>query len=441
MKKINVDGRSVNIRKREGKKRTSYEYYIEVDSEDGQRKRISKSGFRTVSDAKAAGRKALLEYNHPEEQKENKEILFKDALTSHVFDLSSSGQIKETTAEGYMKLVNSYILSGTIVRKDKTYTKLNGSIEIPNPIPQDITLSKIANEPKTINEFLINFASLGFSKNTILEVKTLLTKFFNYAEENGLIAKSPSPRIKMPKTNQNAVSSTEKPNEYIPPEIISSIFQEFPEGTIEHIPLMLGYKCGLRLGEAFALTWDCVDFEQRKIIINKQVQWKKNVGQWYFTRPKYGEERTIDIDSSLCELLQRTKVSQQKHRAVISEIGQYKHYYEDEKRNIVLGTRNNCNCSEICFVNTEDDGTFVPPRKSQKLSSIIHSKLKYKPFTFHSLRHTHASILCEKHLDIKYIQKRLGHKNISVTLGIYVHVTENMNNEGKAQLEEIFSGS
>ena len=439
MKKINVDGRSVNIRKREGKKRTSYEYYIEVDSEDGQRKRISKSGFRTASDAKAAGRKALLEYNHPEEPKENKAILFKDALPSHILDLYSSGQIKATTAEGYMKLVNSYILTGTIVRKDKTYTKLNGSIEIENPIPQNITLNKLANEPRIINEFLTSFASLGYSKNTLLEVKTLLTRFFNSAEENGLIAKSPSPRIKMPKTNKNAVSSTEKPNEYIPPEIISSIFQEFPEGTIEHIPLMLGYKCGLRLGEAFALTWDCVDFEQKKIIINKQVQWDKNTGQWYFTRPKYGEERTIDIDSSLAELLQRTKASQQKHKADISETGQYKQYYEDEKRYVVLGTSNNC--SEICFVNTEDDGTFVHSRKMQKASSIIHSKLKYKPFTFHSLRHTHASILCEKHLDLKYIQKRLGHKNTSVTLDIYIHVTENMNNEGKAQLEEIFSES
>ena len=42
-----------------GKKRTSYEYYIEFESEDGQRKRISKSGFQTASDAKAAGLKAL----------------------------------------------------------------------------------------------------------------------------------------------------------------------------------------------------------------------------------------------------------------------------------------------------------------------------------------------------------------------------------------------
>ena len=51
--------KSVNIRKRMGKNRPSYEYSIELVTEDGQRKRISKSGFLTASDAKAAGQKAL----------------------------------------------------------------------------------------------------------------------------------------------------------------------------------------------------------------------------------------------------------------------------------------------------------------------------------------------------------------------------------------------
>ena len=51
-----------------------------------------------------------------------------------------------------------------------------------------------------------------------------------------------------------------------------NIILRFPEGHSCHIPLMLGYHCGLRLGEAFALTWDDINFDNNTISINKQVQ-------------------------------------------------------------------------------------------------------------------------------------------------------------------------
>ena len=42
----------------------------------------------------------------------------------------------------------------------------------------------------------------------------------------------------------------------------------------------------------------------------------------------------------------------------------------------------------------------------------------------HSLRHTYAIILCERHVNIKVMQKLLGHKDISTTMDIYTQIRQ-----------------
>lgn len=59
----------------------------------------------------------------------------------------------------------------------------------------------------------------------------------------------------------------------------NAIIERFPEGHPSHLALMLGYYCGLRLGEVYGLTWDCVDFENKTITINKQMQEPSGCGK------------------------------------------------------------------------------------------------------------------------------------------------------------------
>lgn len=49
-------------------------------------------------------------------------------------------------------------------------------------------------------------------------------------------------------------------------------------------------------------------------------------------------------------------------------------------------------------------------------------RLKGIPFSFHVLRHTHATILIQNNVNIKEVQTRLGHKNIQTTHDIYTHL-------------------
>jgi len=58
-------------------------------------------------------------------------------------------------------------------------------------------------------------------------------------------------------------------------------------------------------------------------------------------------------------------------------------------------------------------------------------------FDFHSLRHTHATMLLESGANIKDIQKRLGHSKLSTTMDTYSHVTDKMESETVNILESI----
>jgi integrase len=51
------------------------------------------------------------------------------------------------------------------------------------------------------------------------------------------------------------------------------------------------------------------------------------------------------------------------------------------------------------------------------------------------LRHTYASLLIEQGENIKYIQTQLGHSSPTVTLNIYAHLMNDVNQEAACRLE------
>lgn len=74
----------------------------------------------------------------------------------------------------------------------------------------------------------------------------------------------------------------------------------------------------------------------------------------------------------------------------------------------------------------------------QHASHVIQKELGIN-FTFHSLRHTHCSMLLTAGAKPKYVQEWLGHKNIQVTLGVYQHLTQGMKTEGDAILDSMYN--
>ena len=65
----------------------------------------------------------------------------------------------------------------------------------------------------------------------------------------------------------------------------------------------------------------------------------------------------------------------------------------------------------------------------------------HSPFNFHSLRHTHATLLLENGAKMKEISERLGHSRISITMDTYSHVTDKMRNETVDIMENLRKNS
>ena len=59
---------------------------------------------------------------------------------------------------------------------------------------------------------------------------------------------------------------------------------------------------------------------------------------------------------------------------------------------------------------------------------------------FHDLRHTYASLLIAKGVDVAYLSRQLGHANITTTLNTYTHLFDHARNAEavKQRLEEEF---
>ena len=132
------------------------------------------------------------------------------------------------------------------------------------------------------------------------------------------------------------------------------------------------------------------------------------------------------------DLLKREKSRQDKAKLYYKEFNTY--YHVDDDR--ALNTEGNG--TPIKLVMVREDGKFIFPRTMQHTSQVIHYQLDYMEFDFHSLRHTHASMLAENDVPPKYLQERLGHKNLEVTMRYYLHLTEKMQKKGSDILQKMF---
>lgn len=68
------------------------------------------------------------------------------------------------------------------------------------------------------------------------------------------------------------------------------------------------------------------------------------------------------------------------------------------------------------------------PRSVEKYFSNITQKCKINNLNFHALRHTYATRLREKNVDIKVISELLGHSDWKITQDIYIHTSNDAKN-------------
>ena len=77
------------------------------------------------------------------------------------------------------------------------------------------------------------------------------------------------------------------------------------------------------------------------------------------------------------------------------------------------------------FVCRAENGDLVTSNSFKYVTKVVHYELGLQ-FNFHSLRHTHATMLIENGANLIDVQKRLGHSRPDTTAVIYTHPTKKM---------------
>ena len=156
------------------------------------------------------------------------------------------------------------------------------------------------------------------------------------------------------------------------------------------------------------------------------------------------------MDDVTCQLLEREKELQTQAECMYSTYNRFTRYYADEP--LIYGGIAPENISypmnkigtepaeyEIPFLCRRENGTYITPRTLQHTSKVIHKQIGIEKFDFHSLRHTHTTMLIEHGAPPIYVQKRLGHKNMDTTLNIYAnHMTDTFREQGTIVLNNIY---
>ena len=171
---------------------------------------------------------------------------------------------------------------------------------------------------------------------------------------------------------------------------------------------------GLRQGEVLGLTWDCVDFDNGTLLVNKQMQLHQEQGikAYQLVHTKNSKSRTITAAPSVMSLLRRRRAIQAQQHLEAGPL------WQD---------------SDLVF--TDELGRHLTKSSVYRSFKKIVAAIGRPDARFHDLRHSYAVAAIRSGDDIKTVQGNLGHATAAFTLDVYGHVTDQMKQASAARME------
>jgi len=173
-------------------------------------------------------------------------------------------------------------------------------------------------------------------------------------------------------------------------------------------------ETGVRKGEALALQWSNVDLSSNRIRIEQSLDYEAASDDELFSDTKtYHSVREIPITNRLAMDLRSHKVRQN------DNIFRLKKAYK----------------SDLDLVFCRENGSPLPKSTLFNAFRRILEKAGLPSLSIHTLRHTHAVLLLESNVEMKYIQEALGHGSMQITSDIYTHVSKKIETDSIERFE------
>ncbi|GAA8086547.1 hypothetical protein HpNP74_22940 [Helicobacter pylori] len=238
-------------------------------------------------------------------------------------------------------------------------------------IKENSKVSKITKESVTNYH---NNAFKKYKKNTLVSLNSLLKSFLEFCEQEGHTNKTPYFKITMKNAKEGGKIDPFSLNE------IKAILKSTPDLRLKAF-LTTAFLTGLRTGEQLALLWSDIDFENKKININKSLNLSGVI-----TSPKNKPSiREVDLLEPVEKILKELKASEPTNKKMI-------------------------------FLSV--------PKRTQDFQRAFKKLLKalnLKDRKLYATRHTFASLMLSQGEEAMWISQTLGHKDLNTTYKTYSH--------------------
>ncbi len=227
--------------------------------------------------------------------------------------------------------------------------------------------------------------------NEIVVMKLMLKHAYRW----GYTRNNPADHIERPKIIKSEI-------EILNPDEVERVLAN--ASVHYRVAIMTDVMTGLRAGELWGLQWGDVDWNSKQIHVRRTL-WK---GQFQTPKSKYSI-RKVDIPDMLVSELREWKLA--------CPVNEYNVIFPSTEGNL-----------------SQHDNVV----KRHFNSSLRRAGLRH--VSFHSLRHTNASIRIHAGQNIKYLSTQLGHSSIKITLDTYGHLfnDEGFNRQQADLLEDSF---
>ena len=368
-----------------GETRYLFQTYLGIDPATGKERRTTRRGFKTMKEAKQAERNLLLDVEE-------------NGLPSN-----QSDGFHDPTFE---ELASLWLENYRTTVKASTFENVKSKVEkMTEEHFKELKLKKIT--VAYCQRVVIELSKSYILYNHYLSV---INRIFKYAVLMDILNSNPFDKVIKPKSRQ-----VQRKGNFLTKEELKEFLKLAQTATLSYFfPLvhLMSYT-GLRQGEALALKWSDIDFENKKITVDKTAVRIKEK-QTLQTPKTKNSKRVISIDPTTLSILKSWKKDQIK---IYFKNG--KHFEGDDN-----------------FIFTNERADWVQIHNFIPYFKRFVTDHKLKPITPHGLRHTHASLLFSAGVEPKNISDRLGHSTVQITLDLYTHITEEQRTDTVEKLLE-----
>jgi integrase len=365
------------------KRGNKWYYGFSITDEHGKRKQVERVGGRTRQEAQVAARKALQSSLDAYGQwREPEKMSFRDYWALYLREYAEM-QLRPATIRTYQCQADKHIL----------------------PALGNLELYKFT--PRLLQNF-INGLQGQLSRSSLQTLSFVLKSAFTYATDTcKFLPSTPASSLSAPRD-----ATAPKVAHVFSIEQIRQIFNQFPSGHKMHMPIALAYYTGMRLGECLSLVWNDVDFDSLELRIHSTMYDQNGNGTVQDVPKTSSSIRNVPIGNKLLYELKAMHKYQLEQRFAYGPLWK--------------GTD---------FVCCREDGHFMISDDMRWFGQWC--RKNFGGGSFHSLRHTHATMLLEAGEDLELVSKRLGHSSINTTAKVYSHVLDGRMDKSRRLLNEV----